>query len=263
MAPASFACCYCGKPGVSRTIQGLRSHISQTPGCRTRRDKEHSLLNHNRNARAGLQHAHQQSTENPTQQENPEEINTPPSNNADDHRSKRARVDDDDDDENFRSAANTNFIVDYPAEARAGAIFEDSQDGLQTRFEKIRCSQQRAGSPAWAPFDSLADWELSRWLIQSGVSQREIDKFLKLESVRTDIRYVFCDAESPPRFSPVLAHPHEINTHSSSELTVSQRAQSGHVKSSRSKETTRMRTAMPLSRKSSSGDGTQSNVSES
>ena len=51
---------------------------------------------------------------------------------SDDHRSKRARVDDDDNDENFRPT-DTNFIVDYPAEARAGAILEDSRNGLETR----------------------------------------------------------------------------------------------------------------------------------
>lgn len=186
MAPTSFPCRYCGKPGVSRTLQGLRSHISQTPRCRARRDEEHMLLHRNRSARASLQHAHQQSVENHTQRESLEENNTPPSDNPDEHHSKRARVDDDNEAEIFESA-NTKFIVDYPAEACAGAILEDSRDRLETRFEKIWRMQQNAGEPAWAPFSSLGDWELSRWLVQSGVSQREIDKFLKLESVRTSI----------------------------------------------------------------------------
>ena len=44
-----------------------------------------------------------------------------------------------------------------------------------------------AGESAWTLFKSLADWELSRWLVQSGVSQREIDKFLKLKLVCTSI----------------------------------------------------------------------------
>jgi len=185
MAPASFTCRYCRKPGVSQTLQGLRSHISQTPRCRARQDEEFSRLHHNRSVQAGHQHTPQQSTENSTQQENLEESNAP-SNNTDEHHSKRARVDDNDDDKNFQSTK-TNFIVDYPAEACAGAVLEDSQDGLETRFEKTQCLQQRAGLPAWVPFNSLADWELSQWLIQSGVSQREIVKFLKLESVHTSI----------------------------------------------------------------------------
>jgi len=205
MAPTSYACRYCKKPNVARSLQGLRSHISQSAECRARQDEEHALLNHNRSAQNGVPHTHQQPTKHRDQQEEIFEDNVPCSeDNTDNHRSKRARVDDDNDDndgvgdsdnnndngggdggddtEGFRSTS-TNFIVDYPAEARAGAILEDSQDGLETRFEKIERTHRDAGKPAWAPFNSLADWELSRWLVQSGVSQREIDKFLKLDSV--------------------------------------------------------------------------------
>lgn len=185
MAPLSFTCRYCKKPNVARSLRGLKSHISQTPECRACRDEEYSLLNQNRSGQTNSRNTRQQSVEHHTQPEDLEENNIPPSNNGDGRRSKRARVDSDNAGD-FQSAT-INFIVDYPAEACAGAIFEDSQDGLETRFEKIRRSQQRVDSPAWAPFSSLADWELSRWLIQSGVSQREIDKFLKLEAVRTDI----------------------------------------------------------------------------
>ena len=75
----------------------------------------------------------------------------------------------DDNDEDFHSTK-TNFIVDYPAEARAGAILEESRDGMETRFERIRRTQQKVGELVWVPFSSLADWELSQWLIQLGVS---------------------------------------------------------------------------------------------
>ena len=87
---------------------------------------------------------------------------------------------------------NINFIIDYPVEAQAGAVLQDSQDRLETQFERIQRAQQHAGDVAWAPFSSLADWELSRWLVQSGVSQREINKFLKLDSVRTDVHHSDC-----------------------------------------------------------------------
>jgi len=109
----------------------------------------------------------------------------PPDDSADEHRSKRAWVESsDDDDEKFQST-HANFVIDYLEDARAGATLEDIHDGLETRFDKLRRAQQEANKQAWAPFSTLADWELSRWLVQSGVSQREIDKFLKLESVRT------------------------------------------------------------------------------
>lgn len=185
MAPTSFTCRYCRKPNVARSLQGLKSHISQTPECRARRDEEYLRLNHSRSAQTGSQCTRQQSIERHPEQENLEENDIPLPSDTDEQRSKCARVDSDDDTGNFQPT-NVNFIVDYPAEARAGAILQDSQDGLETRFEKIRGAQQRAGNAAWAPFSSLADWELSRWLIQSGVSQREIDKFLKLEAVCTD-----------------------------------------------------------------------------
>jgi len=191
MAPTLYACRYCKKSSVARSIQGLRSHISQSAQCRARRDEEHALLNCNRNARGGVPQSHEQPVENYSQTEQSlgDDIVPPSDDHADDHRSKRARVDSLDDDdrnngENFQSTT-ANFIIDYPEDARAGAILKDTNDGLKTRFEKIRHGQQAAGMPAWAPFASLADWELSRWLIQSGVSQREIDKFLKLESVCT------------------------------------------------------------------------------
>ena len=157
MAPASFTCRYCGKSSVSRSLQGLKSHISQTPTCRARRDEEYALLNRSRSVQTGFQYT----------QESLEEDGIPPSNNSDEHRSKRARVDDDDDDSNDNNNANTfrptnvNFIVDYPTENLAGATVEDSPDGLETRFEKIKHAQEHSGEPAWAPFNNLGDWELS------------------------------------------------------------------------------------------------------
>jgi len=65
----------------------------------------------------------------------------------------------------------------------------------------------------------------------------------------------FHNVESSSRFNPVLAHLPETSMHSSRKLIVSPRARSGNVKSLKSLETGRMRTAMRLSRKLSSGEG--------
>lgn len=188
MAPISYTCCYCKRSNVAQSLQGLRSHISQSAKCRARRDEEYTLRNRNRSARDEVPHTCRQPAEN--HEESLEDNIAPPTDDyANNCRSKRTRVNDDsggdDDNENFQPT-NVNFIIDYPEDARAGAIIEDTSNGLKSRFEKIRHAQQAAGEPVWAPFSSLADWELSRWLVQSGVSQREIDKFLKLESVRTN-----------------------------------------------------------------------------
>lgn len=55
----------------------------------------------------------------------------------------------------------------------------------KTLFELYREEQKKAGLPPWAPYDSLEDWELAKWLIKSGVSQSRIDDFFKLRKVRT------------------------------------------------------------------------------
>ena len=266
MAPTSYACRYCKKSSVARSLQGLRSHISQSPECRACRDEERTLLSRNRSTRDGVPHAHQQPTRCSRQEESlDDDTMPPPDDHIDDHRSKRAWVDDCDDDNNDNDNDNfrfthVNFIIDYPEDACAGAILEDTNDGLETRFDKIKCAQQATGTPAWAPFNSLADWELSRWLVQSGVSQREIDKFLKLELVRWVFAVMTCDEiESPLRFSLAPIHPPKINTHSSRRSISSPGAQSGYAKYLRSLETARMRTVKPLLRLSSGG-GTQLSV---
>ena len=110
-----------------------------------------------------------------TWEENAEDNNTPPSGDTDERPSKRARVEGEDkledgSDQGFQPTG-VNFIVDYPAEACAGAVLDGQGDGIEGRFEKIKREQQKAGKQPWEPFSSLADWELSRWLIQSGVSQ--------------------------------------------------------------------------------------------
>jgi hypothetical protein len=259
MAPTSYACRYCKRSAVARSLQGLKSHISQSAKCRARRDEEYTLLRRTRSAQDGTPHTQQPTEHHGQQEEGFEGTDAPhPDDSTDDHRSKRARVDDSDDDENFQPT-NINFIVDYPEDARAGAILEDTNDGLETRFEKIRRTQQVAGKPAWAPFDSLKDWELSRWLIRSGVSQSEIDKFLKLEAVRMLFVMPAHDVDSLPRLNPALRLP-EASTHFSRKSIVSPRAQSGHAKSSKLLGTARMRAVKPSSRKLSCGEGIRLSV---
>ena len=253
MAPALFTCRYCKKT-VSRSLQGLKSHISQTPECRSYRDQDHFLLNA-RNTQIGSRHAHHEPIEQQHQQENFEENDTPPIGNTNERPSKRARVDGDDNVAgNFRPT-NVNFVVDYPGEAQAGAILHNSQDGLETRFEKIQHAQQHAGNAAWAPFNSLADWELSHWLVQSGVSQREIDKFLKLDAVCVNSYQKNSGTEPRPRFNLVPTRPHKTSIHSLRKLTASPKVQSGHARSLRSVGTERTKTTTPSLRKLNFGEG--------
>ncbi|KAF8497982.1 hypothetical protein JB92DRAFT_3125502 [Gautieria morchelliformis] len=55
----------------------------------------------------------------------------------------------------------------------------------KTSFELLREEQRRGTLGTFGPFEDLAEWELAEWLIKSGASQSEIDKFLKLDITRT------------------------------------------------------------------------------
>lgn len=67
-----------------------------------------------------------------------------------------------------------------------------------TMFEKIRTSykaQQKANKEKenlWYPFKDAEEWSLVKWLLSSGLSQKKIDKFLKLEIVSlAKLQHVF------------------------------------------------------------------------
>lgn len=70
------------------------------------------------------------------------------------------------------------WVRDFPSPA--GSPIRE----CQTKFQEFRNRQRDRGDEPWAPFKSEADWELARWLMESGASQTKIDSFLKLESVR-------------------------------------------------------------------------------
>ncbi|KAJ7574917.1 hypothetical protein C8J56DRAFT_802318 [Mycena floridula] len=67
----------------------------------------------------------------------------------------------------------------FPEEARAGEALRP----CQTVFEDFREEQKKHGDEPWAPFKSEEDWELARWLMESGASQTKINSFLKLKKI--------------------------------------------------------------------------------
>ncbi|KAJ7883702.1 hypothetical protein B0H14DRAFT_2564777 [Mycena olivaceomarginata] len=48
-----------------------------------------------------------------------------------------------------------------------------------------------AGNAPWYPFESEDEWELARWLMTSGLSQKKTDAYLKLNAVREGIKPSF------------------------------------------------------------------------
>lgn len=69
-------------------------------------------------------------------------------------------------------------VVDYHPTAG-----EEYRKTYQTEWEKRRDADLKAKKEAYEPFTSLHDWDLARFLAQSGMSQEKIDEFLKLPIV--------------------------------------------------------------------------------
>ena len=180
MPPTTYSCRYCGRQGVSRSLGGLKSHISQSPLCRQKRDDEHRHLPSLKRKREPLA----EPSEIPTHLSDDDNASNTGGDADGGLRSKRLRTEESQCPSGFQPTTVV-AIVDYPEEKAAGAVIEGAGEGLGTRFQQISQKQQAANEEPWSPFNSLSDWELARWLMQSSVSQGEIDKFLKLEAVRT------------------------------------------------------------------------------
>lgn len=181
-----YQCGVC-RQGFS-TQQGLRTHVQLSPECRAAiqaRNRPHESEtptspppNHDTLPNAS--------------QDIPPETNTPhlpgsPTNtNTPEADPRRARVEDaDDENEDGRDEGDGNgyWVWDFP-EGQAGRIVEGSSLAhTGSRFENIRHRQRLAGKVPWDPFSNEEEWEVAQWLVETGISQRNIDEFLKLKKV--------------------------------------------------------------------------------
>lgn len=176
--PGIHRCFYCG--ATKPTRQGLRSHIAQRQSCRAaflaqgrpsiRSDLTGGLLSETDDVISHNDHAPDDgiSALAPEGQEEP--------------RSKRARVEDVEDIEAGGLPSDPYIRLDIAAGKVKGKG--------QTSFEELKKKRaEDAGQEMnpWAPFDSAEEWDLARWLIRSGLSQTEIDKFLKLDIVSSSM----------------------------------------------------------------------------
>ncbi|SJL14960.1 uncharacterized protein ARMOST_18437 [Armillaria ostoyae] len=97
--------------------------------------------------------------------------------------SKRTRVEDVED-EDDAPGPREYYIEDFPWPA-GDPILE--RGVLPTFFELLRREKVVKGEDMWKPFSSREEWELARWLVRSGISQKEIDNFLKLGSIQNNV----------------------------------------------------------------------------
>ena len=187
--PDIFKCQFCA--ARLPTSQGLRSHMTQSRSC-------HEKLE----ATYRQDHPHIETPDDMTGEmppaDSPDELEdegagdpqydppfrhpSPPNAEADAMSGseqplpKRVRIEEVEDE---GAPGRHQWIEDFPSAAGANL------GSCQTKFEQLREKQGENGDAPWAPFESEEEWELARWLMTSGVSQKKTDTFLKLKTVRT------------------------------------------------------------------------------
>jgi hypothetical protein len=195
----SFKCPFC--PKRLATNQGITSHISQTPACRDKLQTFYDNLN------AQLEQAAAPSPSSEVQDEHEidvdVEMHSPPDVPMDvpvesaplppTERRRGVTIEDVPDDDNTQTSPEAVegevWVDDYDEEKQAGA----TMGACKTSFEFHREQQKEAGVEPWSPFESEDEWELARWLMSAGVSQKKMDTLLKLKMVS---RSSFCSPRS-------------------------------------------------------------------
>ena len=195
--PGRFKCpCGADLP----TLRGLRSHESQSRECRawsTRAKATVSTSSSEDEALEGPSYSEPTSPLVESMQLSDDEYQTenigsplppdPPVIQDSDEETiptasqKRPYVEDSDDEDDEPRKPDSVYIQEFPAHLRAG----EKKGEIKTQFETLRERQKAEDLEPWFPFPSEDEWELARWLVESGASQSKIDSFMKLKTVCT------------------------------------------------------------------------------
>jgi hypothetical protein len=174
---SSHQCPYC--PKALPTAQGLSSHLAQSQWCKRKlaafyRDNDlptnvHDEPYHDDDDVADQQ-VYDRDDRNSDLEMNPDVRLDPPIMVPMDMSDSSSEDEEDEEDDAW-------YIDDF-----AGAGLPHAERS-QTNFEHHFEHQRKAGEAPWTPFESEDEWELARWLMSSGVSQKLINEFLKLNKV--------------------------------------------------------------------------------
>ncbi|THU94688.1 hypothetical protein K435DRAFT_798739 [Dendrothele bispora CBS 962.96] len=118
---------------------------------------------------------------------------------------KRACVEDIEDDKSTDQKSiytSTDYLYPVPFPGPAGSPL--NAEPVLTGFEELHQKRQAEGKDPWFPFRSEKEWELARWLMTSGVSQKKIDEFCKLETIKDDVSPSFHNNRSLLQFVDTL-----------------------------------------------------------
>lgn len=166
-----YRCRYCGFK--TKTSARLSSHISQSPACFDR------IVTDNQPTANPLKRHHS-----PTPGANDYPDDQPELNDellyssllGGEPTTKRARVEIEED---VPFKMNTVFDEFSPPAGEPVA----KPANTSNNFERLREGQQSSGNQPWAPFSSIEDWDYARWIMNSDLSQKQIDAMLALDLV--------------------------------------------------------------------------------
>ncbi|KAJ6456801.1 hypothetical protein C8R47DRAFT_996166 [Mycena vitilis] len=195
-------CPYC--QNLLPTLQGQRAHLSLFKDCRQKQFEEYDVESESESDRdesagnashdgdfdgggvggagsdffdGGMQSQDPDAADSEDDVVDPPRVNSlnQPSIPQEDNSKKRRRATVEEvEDEDAR------WFQPFPEARAAGAILAE----CQTQFEKLREDQKSKGQAPWSPFESEDEWELARWLMTSGISQKKTDAYLNLKTVR-------------------------------------------------------------------------------
>ncbi|KAI0683644.1 hypothetical protein BC835DRAFT_1409355 [Cytidiella melzeri] len=179
----SYICFYCGAEKL--TAQSLRKHIQHRDNCKTAfyalSENHVEPVTDNSSivspAATSFNYSPEESSSSSRSRSdstNVAELQSP---------SKQARVDDEEEME--PGGLPRDPFCHFPGDQySAGQTYGKGPNVIEAMAEARR-KEGISDQDPWAPFASGEEWEFVRWAMQSGVSQGDIDKYLKLEMTQT------------------------------------------------------------------------------
>lgn len=182
-----YRCSYCGFK--TRTSARLNSHISQSSACLEK------IVAVNRPP-TNLHKRHR--SESPVPGGSDHLDNQPADNNLlyssllkGQPSTKRARVEV----EEESPVKMDNIFNEFKPPA---GVPQQKPPDMSNDFERLQESQRTSGSEPWAPFSSIEDWDYARWILNSDLSQKQINEMLALDLVsKTCSRKRDRDSQNP------------------------------------------------------------------
>lgn len=157
-----YQCEFCRH--VCSTSQGLKSHLAQRGECNAKLKVKYQP------------HCHSNDTDDAPSSHHPcpTEVNDPWIPDIPHH---AARLNPGSIEPNPSQPTSHQFIKDFPDPAAK------TYGQCHSPFERLHQHQEDENTPPFAPFDTLSDWQLAKWLATCGASQTKINDFLDIDAV--------------------------------------------------------------------------------